>query len=87
MNQLKVTTTLPDETFPTKEEWMNALGLKPIYREDGSSIVKDVEYDDWIRGCRITKGIQNLTVKTWSEFVSHRKNMLENFYNFKNNKQ
>lgn len=86
MKHLKVTTILPTETFSSKEEWMNAIGLKPIYREDGSSIAKDVEYDDWIRGCRISKGIETFTKKTWADFVSHRKYMLENFYNLKTDK-
>lgn len=87
MKHLKVTTILPTETFSSKEEWMNAIGLKPIYREDGSSIAKDAEYDDWIRGCRISKGIQTFTKKTWADFVSHRENMLVSFYNLKTNKQ
>lgn len=88
MDKLNIKSTIqPTETFSSKEEWMNAIGLNPVYREDGTSIAKDVEYDDWIRGCRITKGIETFTKKTWSEFVSHRKYMLENFYNLKTTKQ
>lgn len=87
MENLNVTTILPTETFSSKEEWMNSIGLKPVYREDGTSIAKDVVEDEWIYINRINRGIKTFTKKTWSEFVSHRKYMLENFYNLKTTKQ
>jgi hypothetical protein len=88
MDKLNIKSTIqPTETFSSKEEWMTSIGLKPIYREDGSSIAKDVDSDEWIHINRVTRGIQTFTKKTWSEFVSHRKYMLENFYNLKTTKQ
>jgi|AACY02.3.fsa_nt_gi hypothetical protein len=87
MENLNVTTILPTETFSSKEEWMNSIGLKPVYREDGTSIAKDVVEDEWIYINRINRGIKTFTKKTWEEFVSHRKYMLENFYNLKTTKQ
>lgn len=80
MNNLRVTTFIPDETFNSQEEWMRAINLKPSYRNDGTSIMKDVELDEHIHFNRMAKGIQNFTKKTWCEFVSHRENMLRNFY-------
>ena len=80
MDNLKVRTILPEETFSSQEEWMKSIGLKPVYREDGSSIATDVIKDEWIHIHRVSRGVQTFTKKTWAEFVSHRKNMLENFY-------
>lgn len=80
MKHLKVTTIVPVESFSSKEEWMKSVGIKPVYREDGSSIATDVIKDEWIYINRVSRGVQTFTKKTWSEFVSHRKYMLENFY-------
>lgn len=80
MENLKVTTIRPTETFSSKDEWMKSLGLKPIFREDGTSIAKDAEIDEHFYFCKILLGFRTFTRKTWSDFVSHRKHMLENFY-------
>ena len=80
MNNLKVRTILPNETFNSREDWMKSLGLKPIYREDGTSIAKDVDIDEHFYFCKLLLGFRTFTKKTWSDFVSHRKHMLENFY-------
>ena len=73
MEKLKVKTTiLPTESFSSPEEWLQAIGAKPVYRQDGTSIAAQVSLEDTISYVRRLKGIPSFTQKTWADFVSHK---------------
>jgi hypothetical protein len=68
MGQLKVMKTVePEEEFRTKEEWLEAIGVRPVYRQDGSSILKEAEFDDHIYLTRILKHIPVFTKASWEK--------------------
>mgnify|MGYP003353585706 FL=1 len=74
MDKLKIgKTILPDEQFATPAEWLDAIGAKPSYRNDGSSIAADVSVDEWIYYNKLVTKTPVLDQERWSEFVSHRK--------------
>ena len=67
-------TVKPEEEFKSKEEWMDAIGIKPNYLACGKNIEIDVQLDEWIRFNRLEKGLPVLTPTIFQETIKKQYN-------------
>ena len=67
-------TVKPEEEFKSKEEWMEAIGIKPNYLGCGKNLQVDVHMDEWIRLNRMEKGLPVLTPTVFKETINKQQN-------------
>lgn len=67
-------TIKPQQEFTSKEEWMQAIGIKPNYLACGKNLMVDVHMDEWIRINRFEKGIPVLTPTIFRETIKKQHN-------------
>ena len=45
-------TILPEEKFNSHQEWLESIGVKPSFKEDGTSIKSMVDHEDFLSDVR-----------------------------------